>query len=270
LSRVRGQQRRRFVVFAVMSFAALTYFVPRSASAGGATPEQQAEARKEMRQAIEELDAGHPEVALAGFRRAMELVPEANAPHRYAARALEDLARWEEAIDEYETYLRIKADVSDAEAVRATIETLRTTHVTGRVVWRCTPPDVTVAVDGADAPLGPERELRLVKGVHQVRVRAPGYVDRELAVDVVPGATITPPCALALQPAPSPRILGPIGGSGPTTSETPNGTSHPFYTRWWFWTGAGAVVAGSIVTILVLSRSSTSPPSTEGGNHAFP
>jgi hypothetical protein len=258
------------VVVAAVSFAALIAVAPTTARAD-ATPEAQAEARKEMRQAIEDRDAGKLEPALSGFRRAIELVPEANLPHRYAARTLEALGRFEEAIEEYEAYLRIKVDVSDAAAIRATVEGLRAKHVLGTLAIHCSPADAAVAIDGQAWGPGADREIPLAKGPHRVRVRAPGHVEKEIDVEIVAGTMTSPPCILEQQPTP---LLRPVGGSGllrTEQGETPApGPGKPFYTRWWFWTGAGAVVAGTIVTVLVLSSTSTSPPSTEGGNHSFP
>jgi hypothetical protein len=33
----------------------------------------------------------------------------------------------------------------------------------------------------------------------------------------------------------------------------------PIYKKWWFWTGVGVVVAGGIVTAILLTRPSNSP-----------
>jgi hypothetical protein len=33
-----------------------------------------------------------------------------------------------------------------------------------------------------------------------------------------------------------------------------DGDDKPVYTRWWFWAGTGAVVAATVVTIVLLSR----------------
>ena len=69
-----------------------------------------------------------------------------------------------------------------------------------------------------------------------------------------PNGTTTAAPILA-QPAPQPT-----GSSNPTmlvsTPPAPE-ESHPFYTRWWFWTGVGAVVVGGVVAAVVLSGGST-------------
>jgi hypothetical protein len=41
--------------------------------------------------------------------------------------------------------------------------------------------------------------------------------------------------------------------------QTPPAESSPFYTRWWFWTAVGVVVAGGVVAALVLSGGTTKP-----------
>lgn len=43
------------------------------------------------------------------------------------------------------------------------------------------------------------------------------------------------------------------GGAGSDGLATP---ARPFYRRWWFWTGVGAVAAGGAVTAILLTRSS--------------
>jgi len=40
--------------------------------------------------------------------------------------------------------------------------------------------------------------------------------------------------------------------------------SHPFYTRWWFWTAVGAVVAGGVVAAVLLSSGGSRPACPAG------
>jgi hypothetical protein len=71
-----------------------------------------------------------------------------------------------------------------------------------------------------------------------------------------PNGTATASPILA-QPAPQPAG----GSTSPvvlTTAPPSEGEpSHPFYTRWWFWTGVGAVVAGGVIAAVVLSGGSS-------------
>lgn len=229
------------------------------------TPEAQAEARLEMRQALEDLDAGKHEGALAHCKKAIALVPEANLPHKYAAKALEGLARWEEAVVEYETYLRIKADVSDAGAVRARIDEIRQKHLVGTVKLSCLPRDVRV-VEGLDEiTLDPHGQVELVAGRHRLNVGATGHHARDIDVDVVAGTIVVPACVL--DPISVSAEKPPGGPDLPPQKEEPQ---RPVTSRWWFWTGTAAVVTGAVITVFLLSSAGTEPPSTEGGNHRFP
>ena len=44
----------------------------------------------------------------------------------------------------------------------------------------------------------------------------------------------------------------------------------PVYARWWFWTGIGAVVAGGVVTAVLLSHSGTKSPACDPGVPCVP
>ena len=48
--------------------------------------------------------------------------------------------------------------------------------------------------------------------------------------------------------------------------------NHPVYKRWWFWTAAGAVAAGTTATIIILARHdpSSTPASILGSQKALP
>jgi len=74
------------------------------------------------------------------------------------------------------------------------------------------------------------------------------------------GAAALPPAA-AVAPASDP--LG-IAQSAPPSEPQPGS---PVYKRWWFWTGIGAVVAGGVVTAIVLSsKSAAKSPACDPGS----
>ena len=240
------------------------------AGGSGANDADLESARAAVRSGLEAADAGDHERALASFRRAIELVPEANLPHRHAARSLEALSRWEEAIVEYETYLRIKADVSDAAAVRLRIEELRSAHATGTVELACRPVVTSVLVDGVPVTIDASRSVRLRAGRHELRLRAAGYQEKRLDVDVEAGEVARPECALAQVPASVRADPGAIvPGRRDSAEAAPE--RRVWYTQWWAWAGAGALAAGvTVATILVVSSGQTSIPPSEGGDHRFP
>ena len=78
--------------------------------------------------------------------------------------------------------------------------------------------DATIVVDGV--PHGRER-FEVAPGTHAIDVRAPGHVADHRTLDLAPGRDEHVMVTLAASPS--------------------------IVTRWWFWTGAGVVVAGLVV-----------------------
>ena len=81
----------------------------------------------------------------------------------------------------------------------------------------------------------------------------------------MPAAPASPwPAPPYIQPAAAP----PQGADLHAPATAPAAESPPLYTRWWFWTGLGVVVAGVVVTAIVLSSRSSNGgvPSTTLGN----
>jgi tetratricopeptide (TPR) repeat protein len=257
------------VISAALAFAPCIALAqePAAADAGAPTSDAnaQAEARTEMRKGLDAYSDGLYELALRHFRRAMELVPEANLPHRHAGKALEALGRWEEAVFEHETYLRIKPNVSDASAVQERIDEIRRTYLVGIVALRCQPEPTEIVIDeDPPAPLT-DRNVRLRPGPHVLRIRAPDHAEKKIDVVVQQGTTIAPDCVLVR----TGNTLA-LGPNNPPGAEKPP-PARPWYGRWYTWAGAGLVVAGVVTTILLVGANSTTPPpTTEGGNHVFP
>ena len=74
---------------------------------------------------------------------------------------------------------------------------------------------------------------------------APAPASPTVEINVAPATQAPPPSASLVAPAPA-----------PTAGEA------PFYTRWWFWTAVGAVVAGGVATAVVLSTGTNRPACT--------
>lgn len=75
------------------------------------------------------------------------------------------------------------------------------------------------------------------------------------AAQAPPPASTTPgPTPLPLPTAPPPVAdLGPSATPSLTATASEPANEPPFYKTWWFWTATGAVVAGAVVTAIVLS-----------------
>jgi hypothetical protein len=103
-----------------------------------------------------------------------------------------------------------------------------------------------------DAPNRDEVERRLDELEKLVAEQKPPAPALEPAP---PQAGSTPAAAPAPAPVPEPVAPTPQpAGLDLTTQAPPAETSStPFYRTWWFWTGAGAVVAGGIVTAVLLA-----------------
>jgi hypothetical protein len=99
--------------------------------------------------------------------------------------------------------------------------------------------DAVVNVDSLDVGVVPVT-LRRPAGQYEVLVRKPGFVDYQTSVVVKPGEHIELRADL-------PKVEAPI--------------TH----RWWFWTAAGAVVAGAALTTYALTRPEPTRPPTDGG-----
>src|SRR5690349_10421738 len=257
--------------------AALILPAARPALAQGRPPIEAAQ--RAMEKGVAAAERGDHEAALLEFRRAQELVPDANVPHRFEARSLEALGRWAEAVAAYSRYLEIKPDVSDAAEVRAKIDAIRSAHLEGLLDVVCLPDGAQVFIDGATTPAGvtPLRALRLPIGEHEVRVEAAGRhplrapaVIRGGASSVVAGELAPEAVRLStgeVVPTTPDPARGPLDltASRPTHEED---EPAPWYRRWYVWAGAAAVTVGVGVGAWVIL--SDGLPDTQGGTKSFP
>ncbi|HEV3032414.1 MAG TPA: tetratricopeptide repeat protein [Polyangia bacterium] len=83
---------------------------------------------------------------------------------------------------------------------------------------------------------------------------------------------VTPLATAPVSPAPPPAVPPPAAVESPPAATLaaaqappPPEESHPFYTRWWFWTAVGVVALGGVATALALSSGTSQPPCTAPG-----
>jgi len=90
---------------------------------------------------------------------------------------------------------------------------------------------------------------------------APDAPDREDVEEQIAALRRPPPTTTAAPSAGAPSLAGDI-----TVVPAP---PRPPWRRWWSWTALGVVLAGTLVTALVLGREPTSPPATALGDKKF-
>jgi tetratricopeptide (TPR) repeat protein len=123
-----------------------------------------------------------------------------------------------------------------------------------------------------DAPTAPNREvaekhIRDLEDTASHGTSPPSTSAPPPIVPLPPAAAVEPPPATATSPAPNLSAPSPTSTPVSTTPTVENAAtpppaeSHPFYSRWWFWTAIGVVVAGGIVLLAVEKRD----PSCPGG-----
>ncbi len=126
----------------------------------------------------------------------------------------------------------------------------------GTVVVRASVPGARVRVGevaGGEAPF----EVEVPPGEYPVSVSRDGFLEHVRRVEVQSGATTRVDVVLAEIPPPEPvESVAPdheaIPPEEPLMIEAAERAATPLYKRWWFWTGIGAVVAGSVVTTVLL------------------
>jgi len=108
------------------------------------------------------------------------------------------------------------------------------------------------------------------------RATIEGYIaEMEKLREEQAAKTAPPPAALSTAPTAAPAPTAPTPATSTVdinAAPSPPGTSlvavepttspekeTPVYTRWWFWTGVGALVAGGVATALVLSSGTNRP-----------
>jgi tetratricopeptide (TPR) repeat protein len=213
--------------------------------AGAAHAGDEDDARAAMRRGVAAFGRGEAEVALVEYDTAKRLVPDANAPYRYAAEALGSLGRWPEAVTNLETYLAKNPGVRDAAEVRERITKIRAEHFPGRLRVLADADGATVIVDGE--PKGPVGVLDLAAGRHRVEVAAPGTKTAVQEVTVIGDRDSTVELTLVVEPPPL-DPGAPVAAPSPSPDRLPPAVS-PWRTVGWVTAGVG--VATLLTTTIV-------------------
>jgi len=209
-------------------------------------------ARAEDRREIE----GRTLFAKGEYERALDiyasLFAEKNDPVylRNVGRCYQKLKRPDKSIDAFREYLR-RAHVraAEREEVNGFIKEMQDLQASQTKSPPPVEPVATVSPKPVDAMVKPPAP------VPPPEVAAP---PRPAPAPAAKPAVLEASAANPPAPAPAGATLV----SGPESRPVDDGSSGSIFSRWWFWTGLGAIVAGGVVAALVLSsgRSATIPP----------
>jgi hypothetical protein len=211
-------------------------------------------AKQAYEEALRAFNLGHWQDAVAGFEKSYTLSGDAALLFN-VAQAQRQAGNAKEAVIAYKAYLREKPDTPHREMIEAKVKELEAGAETKTAAAK--PADSKPERDNLagiweapfDAQKSPTAEPHSEASVAAVTVTA-GPTLRQ----TVPEATSAPPASVVV-PAPpiaqepSGLHANPLNLSQPATQNASTGSS----SRWWLWTGIGAVVAAGIVTAVILS-----------------
>lgn len=259
-----------------LAAGALSALAPAAAWAQQAPPTPPAavpvdEARQLFEQGVRAMQRQEWPAALTAFEGSMRLRRSASVALNLGV-VLREMGRFVEARVRLQEFNELatpeQQQTHHDEVTRLTLDLSR--RLARVRVLELTPPSAVVTIDGRRAQLNEAGEVSVDPGTRSVRAEAQGYLPFEERIEVAESATREIRVALAPQPAaapaPTPVVVTNVTPHAPPAAVAPE--SHPFYTRWWFWTIVGVAVAGGVTTGVVLA---TQPaplafPETSTGN----
>ena len=240
----------------------LLSLIPAAAAAGKLGPREEAEILLRAGNALH--DRGNYRGALSNYHEARRIFPSYKIDFNIGV-TLMAMGRAIQAAQQFERFLltaRKVAEPAMKQEAQRRLDRLRSRL--GSVVVVCPVPGAVVAVEGAEVGRTPlEGRLYLRPGAYAITVTAEGR--RPFRQQLTPGAgsllTLFVPWrqgAAPPQPVPAynarPRRDTTPLDVAPAPAPPPERRAGPFYTRWWFWTVVGAVVAGSVTAAVLVTR----------------
>jgi hypothetical protein len=197
--------------------------VPAAKPPAPPTKKQRDAARKAYAEGEKAFAAGDYAAAAAAFQRANENIPAPQAEY-WRAKSLDSQNKTEDAISAYEAFLAnpdaAKAGDAKVEDAKTRLDALRATLV-AEVVIETAPSPATVTVDGAPQNYEFPLVLKLTPGKHRVSVTAPGYLPKDVDLDVKGGDKLKQQVELVKEPAPAPAALPPPPPPAPAPAPPP-------------------------------------------------
>lgn len=265
--RVRPRRCCKSRLAACCLFLSFLAILPRPGRAQEGAPREYSEA---VQQALQELDANNLAEALAEFRRAHQIFPN--------ARSLRGLGMVEFDLRDYESAARhlrealASAVKPLAGAMRSAAETLlaRAQRYLSEVRVATEPRAAQIFVDGSPAQPRPDGMLLLNPGDHVIEVKATGYATETRSLQLSGGdqrELMISLRALAGRSAPEgaaePLNPAPLAQQTPSRSE-----ALPVYRKWWVWTlvAVALVGGGTTAAILLTQRKGSGSRPVQGTN----
>ena len=181
--------------------------------------------------------AGEFERAVTLFEEAYGLDPEPIVL-RYLGQAKERLEDWRAALVYWEQYAEKASDEAQRVEAQRQLAELRG-KLPGRLTVSCAVAGAQVSVDGAPKGRTPlASPVELAPGEHVVKVVSAKHLPFERRVVVAANGVIDVPVVLM-------PLAIPAGGGQ---------KGEAWYQKWWVWTAAGAVVAGSVTAAVLLTQ----------------
>jgi hypothetical protein len=227
------------------------------------------------------LTAGDVQGALAEYRRAQSLFPEAAAKVEFNIGKAELSRGGEpEAAAAFERFLALSPRSPAEFRAEASQAMARLTAALAAVRVAPGRPGVLVRIDGQERGTTPiERTLWLRPGRHAVTMEEAGRVVHEREIDALAGAAMEltvaapPPVVASSDLSASLRIESPapllgLGAGGSGAGERDHAppadapaSERPLWKRWWVWAAAAAVVAGTAAVIWTVQSGGDDCPS---------
>jgi len=214
-------------------------------------------ARKAYGEGEKAYAAGDFSAAYAGYSKANELIPSAQASY-WAAKSLDQGGKTEDAIQGYEALL------ADPNASKIGEDKLADTHarlaalkasLVGEVTVSTTAPGAVLLVDGAPQPGPLPAVLKLSPGPHKLTLTAEGYDAKEIDLQVQAGTKVQqsiemlPHAAPLPPPAPVAEVVPP-----PPPPPAEKHSKVPAYVT--LGIAAGGAVVGTVFGVKALSSKS--------------
>lgn len=219
------------------------------ATSPSSAPPSKDEATRLKREGDEAFLARRYVDALRDWEASLAIAPNP-ALHYNRARALEALERLPEALDAFERFMREAPSELREKTAKLDdhVRTLRQKVAT--IDLRVTPPGARITVRRVVVGTAPlKTPLRLNAGLAEVEVEAEGHEPVKKSLVFQGGTTQTIDFVLRARPA---AVMAAPTAPEPAPVVVDDAPS--VLSRWWFWAGAGAVVAGGVITVIVLTR----------------